>query len=706
MSSAGGSQGRQSTHDYLAISHNTDVVADDEHDAVTRTTTASKQYLSSQRGILHGAYRRPSLTTWLPAVGITLGTFGIVAILLGWLLTRRVHDHLPNENSQFRGALVALENPSSSLDKNADGTVNLSGTLWALTVTTIATRLVGFTAPIIIGVFALRIAAVWIRAQEDGRVDALPTSTQYGLLVIMCSFPSIASLSYFGKYLGTKRGGARVVPMLSLVVAAVFTTIVLSNLLCIVDIWLHSTSRVFIHTEISDIAPSSLPALGAQIDLSICPGPALVDTKGLGANHNTNYTNCAHIGIPGVHGVDQTWGNATLWSAGQETVSEQGPAFRSVIVDKYAVMVSADPPSSLANVTFETFGISAECLPVADCTSSGGGYVCPKFQPPVWLNFTGESSFSVQPFNLSGNIIANDGENHVESWYGYPMNAALNPYGALVSFGFGPTAAGDTYIGSGPGWYTRSEDGFDSAYYLSACTVTAYNMTLLYSSSRSENDPPEGTYTLASDPELSNFNTTSALFAALDVTLSLSLAEYLQTALAPAFVAPSDAFNIYISEKMSYAMVALASPLFEARYALAGKTLAQVVASRYPLVPLGMYAALLCAYGVVVLVLGASAALVSSRAVAAPPNSATCQGTARTQAELVQLRLTEPLAAIAEQLAGAEGKGVALDASGVDMFREQEGGGRVAFHFDEPGAGGRGGLIRRLQTVSAEEPEK
>ena len=91
-------------------------------------------------GFSYGRRRRPRTMVWLPAFGVALCSFGIAASMLAWLYKRRVHQHLPSEDEQFRGALVVIESTSSAPTKNADGTLSLNATLYGLTIATIAVR--------------------------------------------------------------------------------------------------------------------------------------------------------------------------------------------------------------------------------------------------------------------------------------------------------------------------------------------------------------------------------------------------------------------------------------------------------------------------------------------------------------------------------------------------------------------------------------
>ncbi len=148
------------------------------------------------------------------------------------------------------------------------------------------------------------------------------------------------------------------------------------------------------------------------------------------------------------------------------------------------------------------------------------------------------------------------------------------------------------------GWYVM-----ESSYgYVSTCNMTAYNVSLSYST-LGGND----TYAFADHPILSNFNTTSALFAALDRTYQTNLVDYLKSTLS------TEAFNKVFSRNMSYAAMGLASPLFERDVSTSGNTIVLRSASRYPLAPLSAVLAILYTYAFLALAITVSSVMAPPR---------------------------------------------------------------------------------------------
>ncbi|GJE98193.1 hypothetical protein PsYK624_144160 [Phanerochaete sordida] len=655
----------------------------------------------------YGKLRRPRTILWLPALGVALGCFGIVAGMLLWLLTRRVRDHIPSEDSQFRRALVALEGSPSATATDADGTINLNATLYGLTIATIAasSKLVSFATPIVVGVFALRLASSWVSVHPRSQLQALPTAAQYGLVMKLCSSPSLMNLLGVGSYVrqGEKRR-AHVAPLLSTATVVVCVLLALSYALSVVDIWLHSTSSAFIHTLVDDLVPDTLPALGSQVNLTVCPGPAETVRQAFPGSSPSNYTNCQHFATQSVSAVVHRWGDAALMDEGQATLRNQSSRFQSTMVNKYAVLVSVSQPSGVANVTFDTLGVATECQPVTNCALDDVEeypetiVYCPSFSPPLNISSLSYQS-NVQPYNLSGNVLAGpDTGLALSGGAGYGLDSNLNPYGALVVLFWDAPSDTVTFPEGATGWYhvVRGDDTDDRYFYIAGCSVSAYNVSLAYSAGGTMGSSSNPSYTITSDPIRSNFNTTSALLAALDDTYQQTLVSYIQTTLTPSLNVSEEAFNSILSGNMSYAMLALASPLLMAQNSTAGLVLSQRVASRYPLAPLCILIALVGTYGLVALALAALA-------VFSPSHEMVVHGadTRRTQAELVQLRLTDPLVAVAEQFAGPERQGVLFEVSALEMFREHPRSERVHFEASASGVdGSRGtlGLFKRWNT--------
>ena len=196
---------------------------------------------------------------------------------------------------------------------------------------------------------------------------------------------------------------------------------------------------------------------------------------------------------------------------------------------------------------------------------------------------------------------------------------------------------------------------------------------------------------LVSVPVLSNFNTTSALFAALDVAYAPDLTTYLQYTLTPALNVSSATFSTLLAQNLSFAMASMASPLFAPTPATGGQTLAQRVASRYGAGALYTFVALLALYGVLCVVFGILGACTPSRELLVGAAGAT-----RTEVEHVQLRLKDTLVPVAERFAGADRQGRLFETSALEMFEESPASARLkVFSEDTEKEDPSPGLFRR-----------
>ncbi|PBK70420.1 hypothetical protein ARMSODRAFT_955914, partial [Armillaria solidipes] len=149
---------------------------------------------------------------------------------------------------------------------------------------------------------------------------------------------------------------------------------------------------------------------------------------------------------------------------------------------------------------------------------------------------------------------------------------------------------------------------------------------------------------------------------------------------------------------MSYAAMGLASPLFERDVSTGGNAIVVRSASRYPLAPLSAVLAVLYTYAFLALVITASSVMLSSREIVVTKNGGKEHRV--TVIELIQLRLTNPLASIAERLPE-----LLLETSAVDMFHEHPHADKLGVVMaDDEGEDGEG-MVRRRRTLRVESVE-
>ncbi len=272
----------------------------------------------------------------------------------------------------------------------------------------------------------------------------------------------------------------------------------------------------------TEIDTESMPATGTKINLTACPGPIL-NPPG-----NGNYQNCASF--PPL--------DPEIVTEGLAVVGNSSSTSRSVMVDDMAVLVPGGTmPDNVDNLTFSSFGLVAHCQPVVDCLdllvdedTEQSTLYCPSFNPPYNVSFfhlSGSDYSTIAMFNLTNNVVSS-------GFDGYSLDSVLNPYGARVTLYWSSITEGHTVLpaAKSPGWYQLL--GGVIYVYMSTCNMTAYNVSLSYSTLNGDN-----TYVFADRPVLSNFNTSLTLFAALDLHYHLTLVDYLKYTLRTSLTLPT-----------------------------------------------------------------------------------------------------------------------------------------------------------------------
>ncbi len=456
----------------------------------------------------------------------------------------------------------------------------------------------------------------------------------------------------------------------------------------------------------TEIATELMPATGTKINLTACPGPT-VSARGRDLTTTIqSYSNCAHFATLSASSPVNRWGDVGMVAEGLATIENSSSIARSVMVDDVAVLVPSAMPDNVDNLTFNSFGLAAHCQPVVDCLINPTQYgdpipilYCPSFNPPYNISSIVETSDTspIDMFNLTSNALSTD------PFGGYPLDSVLNPYGARVVFYWLDQGANDiAFPAQGtPGWYQRpmAPSSEISYWYMSRCNMTAYNVSLSYTTLDGNN-----TYAFTDRPVLSNFNTTSALFAALDSIYQTNLINYLETTLRSSFTLSTEAFNTVLSRNMSCAAMGLASPLLERDVSTGGNYILLRSASRYPLAPLSTVLAILYIYSLLALVITASSVMLSSKEIIVTKNGG--KEYRITAIDLVQLRLTNALASIAERFLDPARPELLLESSAVDMFHEHPHAERLGVVMaDYEGEDGEG-VVRRRRTLRVESVER
>ncbi|KAK0213714.1 hypothetical protein IW262DRAFT_1301181 [Armillaria fumosa] len=468
-----------------------------------------------------------------------------------------------------------------------------------------------------------------------------------------------------------------------------------------------------------------LPDMGTKINLTMCPGPETVMVDlGDGIDY---YGNCAH------------WQDTNdILAEGLAVIRNRSSTSRPVMVDDMAVLVPSTMPDNIDNLTFSSFGLIAHCQPVVDCVFHGIdddsmdnklALHCPSFNPPYNINTTitdclSLSGSTIDMFNLTNNtlpIIPG----------AYPPYSVLNPYGALLTaywssyeviFPALHDLGGTIIVKSNRHYMVSLQKGFEGA----ICTPedclqwwkAAKRIHIVFSWSlralayitqtwmlamRTTLDGING-YAFASPPVMSNFNTTSALFIALNSPYEMNLVDYLKPTFRNFLTLSTETFNTDLSRNISFGAIGLASPIFERDISTSGNYIAMRSASRYPLAPLVAVLATLYTYAFLALAVTVSSVMLSSREVIVTKNGG--KEHRITAIELVQLRLTNPLASIAERFSDPARPELLLESSAVDMFHEHPDAEKLGVVMvDDEGENGEG-IIRRRRTFRVESVEQ
>ncbi|KAK0196783.1 hypothetical protein F5146DRAFT_16597 [Armillaria mellea] len=148
------------------------------------------------------------------------------------------------------------------------------------------------------------------------------------------------------------------------------------------------------------------------------------------------------------------------------------------MLDDMAVLVPSTIPDNVNNLTFNSFGLSAQCEPVVDCSvqylsSYESAFYCPSFNPPYNVSGSSIGDSRIDMLNLTSNALSPDPQGA-----GFPLDSVLNPFGARVILYW------DIYFDDGfrffPGLYRVKH----SDVYVGTCNMTAYDITLSYRYSR------------------------------------------------------------------------------------------------------------------------------------------------------------------------------------------------------------------------------
>ncbi|KAJ6456946.1 hypothetical protein C8R45DRAFT_1110734 [Mycena sanguinolenta] len=668
-----------------------------------------------------GISRRYNFGILLPALVTSLVSAGTASALLGWLISRRVKS---TDSNAFHHALVVIESPPTIFDQifgpvqsDNDGGAT---TMYGLALSSLVVYVVPFTIPFVLGVFAYLLANMWLKGQKCGHVGSLPTPTQYGHLIGLCGSSGIQSVYDTAKYLLDRRKRPAISTTLAVAFFATSVALLVNYSLSIADLWLHTTTTTFSYGFRTSIPSDLLPAMGSRINMTLCPGPApyiLSDTL-------TGYSNCQHS-QPNSHDWNVSWGDAALVNEGAAVLDNSSFSSQIQIIDNLASLLPKDLPSGVQNLVFSTFAMEATCKPVSNCSQNASLYgeyyliLCNGFTPPFAVS--GENSEPMlNQFNSTNHalIFQSDipdlpasgvGPIGYMSGAGYALGSALNPAGVLVVLYWdgGELLPPDDFAG----WYNHTDTDTDVTYsfYISSCVLDVWDITLSYSAPSNGSAP---SFTLVSSKTHSDFNTTSALLAALDAAYSATLASRLTTTLQRSLSVTAEEFSNFLAGNLSQGILAYAAPLTERLNSTSGEAINSVTASRYPLAPLCLVLALTYGYSLLALGVGITAFTLSSREIICHNAQGQNAPQRIQELDLLHLRLTSPRVCIADRFHASE---PVLPILKEDIFREAQSARRLGagfllsngtVHHSDGGSGITLRNVRRFTVDIVEEPKE
>ncbi|KAJ7663158.1 hypothetical protein DFH06DRAFT_1324634 [Mycena polygramma] len=607
-----------------------------------------------------------------PALSTSLISAGIASRLLGWLLSHRVRS--PWSDPAFRNALVVADNSSNT---------------YGLTLSSVLAQWVGFSMPFVLGVFAYYLAYRWLQDQIHGKISSLPTPTQYGHLFGLCFSFGLQSVFDTAKYLWRPQRAAssktlNVAFLASL--AALLTTYAVS----VSDLWLHYATTSFSDTV--RVPFSQLPLFGSRIDTGLCPGP----TPFVG-NGSDRYSNCQHH-VNDTNMVMQ-WGTTDLMNEGSTVFGNFSEVLQVWSLDNGAILIPKTLPNGCQDLRFHTFAVDAYCTAVTDChqnmqlpgTSDAYDIGCLDFTPPLALNYTSAVS-TMNHFNVTnGQLIfesgtptqprARVGHGNGSVPAGYVLHSGLNPAGVIVALYWeSQSDALDSSTNDHPGTYVVEHGPVEYIYQISTCNVTVLDVVLSYNSLL---DGSSRSFTTV-NRTLADFNTTSALLAALDPAYSPFVADAIATKINPLVPKASSTFLEELQGLVAQGILGYASPLTQRIAPISGHQTTIRTVNRYPLGPLCLVLGLTYGYAILAFFLGLGVLNLPSRELTLKAGRGHAKGKPILELDLVHKRLTDACACVADIFDGGDASEPVLGVTPRSTFHESKNVKRLGAGFVQP----------------------
>ncbi|KAG8910804.1 hypothetical protein FRC01_006118, partial [Tulasnella sp. 417] len=206
------------------------------------------------------------LLGFIPAIFVLLVTFGLVTLIMGWLL---VFQHGPAQGGLGLGP--AFRNGSFVLyegERKGDADKRGGSHLRVLTWSSWGSHIISDTGSVLMTLVGYRVASQWLRNSESNVLQT-PTPLQYGLLVRLMGSSSPISLGRAIGYAAAPKRRPRLPRLFSEALFFAATVWILAKAVWAADTWLHYVSRA-VPFALQVKATDAVPLLGVGFNSSLC----------------------------------------------------------------------------------------------------------------------------------------------------------------------------------------------------------------------------------------------------------------------------------------------------------------------------------------------------------------------------------------------------------------------------------------------------
>ncbi|KAI0273802.1 hypothetical protein BC834DRAFT_966272 [Gloeopeniophorella convolvens] len=599
--------------------------------------------------------RRQQLSLQLiaPAILVAVITAGIASALLAWLI---VHSSQSSLTEVWQDKAFLLDE-GTKVEGDSGRTARLMG----LTISSAASTLVGISSPILISLYAFRAAQAWLKASHRGSSvhDVhLPTPLQYGLLLELLTGGGLTTLFSTSRYF-LKRQNASASRILKQSFVVVVTIYILTHAISGVDLWLHTVTTTITS---STSTPSTTPR-----------------QLGIGQNTCPPYVPSGLIRV-----CLMTQGG---WAGdprpGMLVVSNTSTSLQAITLADHADMAVLVVPGVPNDLQFRStsFGARTSCELITPLCHLGGDVteMCTGFPRSIFPVVTYENdtdsltSSESKVFLLSSNCHQNNQsctqlspDQITNEWVILsPDSDMLNSYTLWLQLVW----ASD---GAAPFTSPNNTDIVsvfsNKAAMLANCSLSFYNVTLDYSN---------GTYALV-DEELLDVALSDGL--AVPTRLGHYLSHLIANVEGLAFTSASpDEVTAFLTQDLGRLALGSAANITNLRKnTLSLSTVQTASLGRYPFWPVVILLALLYTHALLALIIFLITFLFSrSVRIRVPPPGGSGATVVASTLELVQLRLTSPVALVAALFPPAVGPAarasLAAQTDVISMFDDRPG---------------------------------